>query len=331
MLRNRNEQPTEEFQNVYDMKGKKVASENSRKRYAPVQDSTYKTGDTKRKAHSVSQKKRRRFLRGALFIFFMIAVLVSAVFGLSQVFCKVDTVTIKYTNKAYDSKRYYTDKNIILGTGVENGDNLLFVSSADVSEKLEKNLPYISSAVVKKDFPSTVVIEVTECSKVYAFKAKTGYCLADENGKFIEMADSKKAEKYTVVTCSGVENTLTGEPLQLGKQDKSTEEYPDTQKILDYLSLLKKSGMKITRVDIRDLSDISMEYDGRIKVHVGEMSDEENGVTAWRKLQLAKNALAKQDEVSKTQTGKLELAISKKAYFTADKENPTEENTSLNG
>ncbi len=323
-MRDRNERPTEEFQNVYDMKGKKVASDASRKRYAPVQNSNYKTGDTKRKAHSVNQKKRRRILRGSLFIFFMIAVLVSAVFGLSQVFCKVDTVTIKYTNKAHDSKRYYTDKNIILGTGIENGDNLLFVSSADVGEKLEKNMPYISSAVVRKDFPSTVIIEVTECSKVYAFKAKTGYCLADEKGKFIELADSKKAEKYTVVMCSDAVSTLTGEPLQLGKQDEATGEYPDTQKILDYLELLKKSGMNITSVDIRDLTDISMEYDRRIRVHVGEMSDEENGVTAWRKLQLAKNALSKQDEVSKTQTGKLELAISKKAYFTADKEATTE-------
>lgn len=329
-MREKNERQTEEFQNVYDMKGKKVAENGGRKRYVPNQNSTYKTGDTKRKAHSVNQKKRRRILRASLFFFFMIAVLVSAVFGLSQVFCKVDTVTIKYTNKAQDSKRYYTDKNIIMGSGIENGDNLLFVSSADVGEKLEKNMPYISSAVVKKDFPSTVIIEVTECSKVYAFKSKTGYCLADEKGKFIELADGKKAEKYTVVTCADVVSTVTGEPLSLGKMDKETKEYPDTQKILDYLGLLKKSGMNITSVDIRDLTDINMVYDGRIKVHVGEMSDEENGVTAWRKLQLAKNALAKQDEVSKTQTGKLELAISKKAYFTADKEVPTEEKTTVN-
>ena len=81
---------------------KKVASDAGHKRYAPVQNSNYKTGDTRRKAHSVNQKKRRRILRGSLFIFFMLAVLVSAVFGLSQVFCKVDTVTIKYTNKAQD-------------------------------------------------------------------------------------------------------------------------------------------------------------------------------------------------------------------------------------
>lgn len=317
----------EDMHNVYDLNGKKVQSGAERKSKAQRQPSTYKSGDAKRKAHSINQKKRRRILRGALFIFFVIAVLVSAVFGLSQVFCRVDTVTVKYTNKANESKRYYTDKNIIAGSGVENGDNLLFVSSADVSDKLEKNLPYISNAVVKKDFPSSVVIEITECKKVFAYKTKDGYCLADEKGKFIEMADGKKAEKYTVVTCSEVVTTTKGDVINVGKIDEETKTYPDTKKVLDYLELITKSGMNITAVDLRDLTDVSMTYDGRILVHVGKMSDEENGVTAWRKLQLAKNALEKQDEISKTQTGKLQLAISKKAFFTPDKDVPEKETT----
>lgn len=317
----------QDLHNVYDMKGKKVQADAGKSGNVLKQPSTYKSGDTKRKAHSANQKKRRKLLRGALFIFFIIAVLVSAVFGLSQVFCKVDAVTIKYTNKAQESKRYYDDKKIVNGSGIENGDNLLFVSSANVSKKLEKNLPYISNVVVKKDFPSTVIIEVTECKKIFAYKSKVGYCLADEKGKFIETVDGKKAEKYTVVTCSNVVTTAAGEQINVGKMDEETEAYPDTQKVIDYLELLRKSGMNITSVDMSDLTDISMVYDGRIIVHVGEMSDEQNGVTAWRKLQLAKNALEKQDEISKTQTGKLQLAISKKAYFTPDKDIPNEEKT----
>lgn len=319
----------EDMHNVYDMKGKKVQSIGGINIHAQRQPTAYKSGDAKRKAHSINQKKRRRILRGALFIFFVIAVIISAVFGLSQVFCKVDTVTVKYTNKAHQSGRYYADKNIVAGSGIENGDNLLFVSSAKVSDKLEKNLPYISDAVVKKDFPSTIVIEVTECKKVFAIKSKIGYCLVDDKGKFIETVDAKKAEKYTVVMCSNVVTTTTGDPISIGKMDEETETYPDTKKVFDYLELLRKSGMNITSVDLSDLTDISMTYDGRILVHVGKMSDEENGVTAWRKLQLAKNALEKQDEISKTQTGKLQLAISKKAYFTPDKDVPGEEKTTV--
>ncbi len=319
-----NEGRRNEIHNVYDLKGRRISDSVDT---AEVKKASYKSGDTKRKAHSLSRKKRRQIIRVALFAFFTVAVIVAAVFGLTQVFCKVDTVTVEYTNKAEKSKRFYANKDIVLATSIEKGDNLLFVSASDVSEKLEKNMPYITTAVVKKDFPSTVVIEVTECAKVYAYKTKAGYCLADENGKFIEMADGKKAKKYTIVTCSDVEVPATGEKISLGKIDEETETYPDTEVILDYLSLLRKSGMNITSVDMKDLSDVKMVYDGRIRILVGKMSDEENGVTAWKKIQLAKNALEKQDEISKTQTGELKLYIPKKAYFTPDKENPTEEKT----
>lgn len=306
------------------MKGRRLSADTEN-----VKKASYKSGDTKRKAHSLSQKKRRRIIRVGLFAFFTVAVIVAAVFGLTQVFCKVDTITVEYTNKAEKAERFYANKNIILASGIEKGNNLLFVSASDVGEKLEKNMPYITTAVVKKDFPSTVVIQVTECSKVYAYKTKAGYCLADENGKFIEMADGKKAKKYTVVTCAGVEVPATGEKISLGKFDENTETYPDTEKILNYLALLKKSGMNITSVDMSDMGNVKMVYDGRIKILVGKMSDEENGVTAWKKIQLAKNALEKQDEISKTQTGVLKLYIPKKAYFTPDKEIPTEEKTTV--
>ena len=42
----------------------------------------------------------------------------------------------------HSSKRFYTDKEVKLNSLIEKGDNLLFISSADVGRKLEKNLPY---------------------------------------------------------------------------------------------------------------------------------------------------------------------------------------------
>lgn len=292
---------TQEFGNVYDISSKKPLN-STHKRHVPAQNSEYKTGDTKRKNHSNSRKKRRRILRVSLFFFFLIAVLFSAVLLLSQVFCKVDTVTVEYTNKAVNSKRYYTDKEVTLNSSVEKGDNLLFISSAEVSQKLEKNLPYISSAVVKKDFPSGVIIQLTECKKVYSFN---GY-LADENGKFLDKA---KGDDYTKITCKKVEVSVIGEKITIGN---------DTDAILSYLELIRKSGMNITSVDFTDMNDIYMNYDNRISIHIGKMSDEENGVTAWKKLQLAKKSLDAEDKQNPEQKGTLNMTISKKAYFKAD-------------
>ncbi len=325
----RSQANTQEIPNIYEMSGRQ-SSDKSHRRYAPAQTSQYKTGDTQRKKHALSRKKRRRMLRGALFIFFVLAIVVSAVIGLSQIFCKVDTVTVEYKNKAHSSKRFYTDKEIKLNSLIENGDNLLFVSSADVSRKLEKNLPYISSAVVKKDFPSGVIIELTECKKVYSYKAETGYYLADEKGKFLELADGKKAEKYTEIICSKVAADKIGEQIKIGKKSDETKEWKDTEKVLDYLELVRKSGMKITSVDFTNLNDIYMEYDNRIEIHIGKMSDEANGVTAWKKLQLAKKSLDAEDKENPEQKGKLNMTISKKAFFKADTDVPEQEETTAN-
>lgn len=325
----RSQSSTQEIPNIYEMSRGK-ASEKTHRRHAPAQTSQYKTGDTQRKKHAINRKKRRRILRGSLFIFFVLAIFVSLIFGLSQVFCKVDTVTVKYTNKAHSSKRFYTDKEVKLNSLIEKGDNLLLVSSGDVSRKLEKNLPYISSAEVKKDFPSGVIIELTECKKVYSYKAETGYYLADEKGKFIEVADGKKAKKYTEVICSKVQADVIGEQIKIGKKSEDTKEWKDTEKVLDYLELVRKSGMKITKADFTNLNDIYMEYDNRIEIHIGKMSDEANGVTAWKKLQLAKKSLDAEDKENPEQKGKLNMTISKKAFFKAETDYPHQESTTVN-
>lgn len=323
----KSQERTQDIPNIYKMSGRKNA-DSVRRRHAPAQNSGYKTGDTKRKNHAISRKKRRRIIRGSLFIFFVVAVLFSVVLALSQVFCKVDTVSVEYTNKPHSSKRYYTDKEVVLNTAIEKGDNLLFVSSSDIEKKIESKLPYISSAVVKKDFPSGVVIELTECKKVYAYKAETGCYLVDETGKFLELVSEKKAEKYPLIMCSEVTAEKIGEEIRIGKQSEETKEWKDTETVLDYLELLRKSGMKITKVNFTDLNDVYMTYDNRIEIHMGKMSDESNGVTAWKKIQLAKKSLDAEDKENPEQKGTLNMTISKKAYFKAETDViPQEETT----
>lgn len=304
MSKRKRTEETQEIKNVYNISNKKPLSK-TRKRHIPAQNVAYKTGDIKRKGHSINRKKRKRIIRLSLFAFFLVAILFSSVLLVSQVFCKIDSVEVVYTNKSENSKRYYTNKEIELNSSIEKGDNLLFLSSAEVSRKIEKNLPYISTAVVKKDFPTGVVIELTECKKVYSFN---GF-LADENGKFIEKAEGKDNIE---IKCKKVDVTAIGEKIKIGN---------DTDKILNYLELVEKSGMNITKADFTKMSDIYMTYDGRIEIHIGKMSDEANGVTAWKKLQLAKKSLEAEDEQNPKQKGTLNMTISKKAYFKADSEN----------
>ena len=79
---------------------------------------------------------------------------------------------------------------------------------------------------------------------------------------------------------------------------------------------------------VRDalLSEFGDLFDGASTIDQAEQVANLN-ITKLQKI--AKNALEKQDEISKTQTGELKLYIPKKAYFTADKETPSEEKTTV--
>ncbi len=316
---------TSAIPNIYEMKNRKSKQ---KKRLIPDSDNQYKTNDTKRKSHSLSRKKKRKILGIFLFSFFVVAILIALVIGLSQAFCRVSDITVTYTNKSSNSARYYTNEEIINSSEIKKENNLLLLSASKVSKNIEKICPYISVASVKKDYPTGVIIELTECKKVYAYKAKAGYFLADENGKYLELADNKKAKPYFKITVNGLSVSSIGEKIKISEKiinDKGEEEELDhTDYLLEYLALIRKSGMNIKSVDFSDLEDVYMNYDGRIEIHIGKMKDEANGVTEWKKIQLAKKSLEAEDKINPEQRGTLNMTISKKAYFKAESVLPDE-------
>lgn len=278
--------------NVYDISGVK------------------KTG---RKLTPAERRKRKRIIRVSVFSVICLAVLSGLVILVSQLLFNVSAITVTYTNAGDGSEHYYTDEEIIANSTIEEGDGLLLIFSSKVSKELQTKLPYISAVSVKKDFPSGVMIEITECAKVYCFETNTGYYLTDENGKLLEKTTEASKSKYTTIKYKTITAEVIGEKVTLGN---------DTDKIFEYLSLVRKAGINITSADFRNMSDIYMNYDNRISIHIGQMSEEKKGVTAWSKLQLAKKSLDAEDKINPEQRGSLNMTIAKKAYFKAETELP---------
>ncbi len=272
-----------------------------------------KAKKAKRKLTPAERRKRKRIVRVTVFFAICLAVLSGLVILISQLLFNVSTITVTYTNAADSSKRYYTDEEIIANSTIEKGDGLLFVFSSKVSEELQTKLPYISAVTVKKDLPSGIIIEITECAKVYCFETSSGYYLTDETGKLIEKTTETSKSKYTTIKYKTITAEVIGEKVVLGN---------DTDKIYEYLALVRKAGINITSADFTNMDNVYMNYDNRISIHIGKMSDEKKGVTAWSKLQLAKKSLEAEDKINPEQRGTLNMTIAKKAYFKAETEMP---------
>lgn len=264
-----------------------------------------------RKKKSLTPRQKRRLTGLAVLFFAAVAMIFGIVFLVSQMLFKVDSITVKYSDDSRNTKRHYTDGEIASNTAVDKGDNLLFLNTDKIADELEKALPYIGIAVVKKDYPSCVVVEITESNQVYCFKTSSGYYLVNDSGKLLEKTTEEATKKYVKVTCNDVNADVLGEKIEIGE---------DTDKILEYLQLVNKSGMKIRHINFTDINDIKMNYDNRIVIHIGKMAHEDEGVTAWKKIQLAKKALEAEDKSNPDQKGTLNMTIAKKAYFSVKSE-----------
>lgn len=272
-----------------------------------------KAKKTSKKLSPAERRKRKRIIRVSIFGAVCLAVLTGLFILISQLLFNVSTITVTYTNGGDASNRYYSDEEIIANSTIEKGDGLLLIFSSKVAKELQTKLPYISAVTVKKDFPSGVIIEVTECAKVYCFETGSGYYLTDETGKLLEKTTEAAKSKYTTIKYKTITAEVVGERVTLGG---------DTDKIFEYLGLVRKAGINITSADFRNMNDIYMNYDNRISIHIGKMSDEKKGVTAWSKLQLAKKSLDAEDKINPEQRGSLNMTIAKKAYFKAETETP---------
>ena len=58
--------------------------------------------------------------------------------------------------------KVYSDKEIIDASGVNIGDNLIFLSKAELNEEISSELSYVGSAKIKRRLPSTLEIIITK-------------------------------------------------------------------------------------------------------------------------------------------------------------------------
>ena len=60
----------------------------------------------------------------------------------------------------------YTVDEIVKATGLSTGDNLIFINTQDVSQKIRNALPFVSAAEITRRLPDTVIIKITESHAV---------------------------------------------------------------------------------------------------------------------------------------------------------------------
>lgn len=212
------------------------------------------------KASTRNEKKRKR--RKILYAAISVLLICVALLVISAVFCRVAAVDVSGVD-------IYTDETIMEAAGIKYGMQLMRIDRHEAEENIKKSLTGIESVKISYALPNKVKIKLTKGVPVYSFAIGDKLYYISEN--FIALgSDVEIKEDDTVYRLDAVQikKYVSGSKIEFYDDD--------WYYIIDeLLSSLKACGLaeKLTVIETSDKFNITVRYDGRIRITLGEFED----------------------------------------------------------
>ena len=175
------------------------------------------------------------------------------------------SLTVFFKIKSIDvyGETQYSSKEIIKVANVKLESNLVRLDSEAISEKIEKQLPYIEEVKIKKKLPTTLEFEVVSARIAGYIAADDGYYIVSTEGKLLEKTVDKP-EKIAEI------NGITLEKPSVS-QHIDGENIKYVKKIYDAFG--EGLSANITSLSVGDRIDLSFVYNNRVTVKLGSEND----------------------------------------------------------
>lgn len=211
----------------------------------------------------VNRKKRRNNMSG----YYALAIIFSAL--VIVVLCMTFFFNYTAENVKINGLTLYTKEQIMGIGGISQQGNLVRTDTSLIEKRLSKYLVYIDDVEVKKKYPSTLEINISEAIKAADISFDGKYYVLSTSNKLLECGNTKRNTKIPVVKGIELKDPKQGEKL--------TATDPMKSKILSsLLEILEQLDFKnITEINLSDRTDITLNYANRIKIYIGSSVDME--------------------------------------------------------
>lgn len=254
------------------------------------------------------KKNRRKKLivracLGGLFLLVGVVIVLTMFFNINEITITGDTI--------------YASDEIINASEVNVGDNLIFVSKKKINNKVTETLPYVGSVKVKRHLPTGLELVVTKTDATFAVTQDGYFTLLNEKGKVLEAETEFIGENITLLNLGNIISANVGKSIEL-----ETENALD--KLIEIQEACNNCGLKdITAVDLSDIYNIKLTYQGRIILELGET----NKANLEKKLALGAKAIEHQNAENELYRGTINLTVEGKGFLS--EETTTTETTTL--
>ena len=192
-----------------------------------------------------------------VFLVLMVLLIAVALVGACTVFFRVEFVEV-------EGNARYSEEQILEAAHINMGENLILTQKDVIVQRLYDTLPYIDSVTVKKRFPTTLRLVITETAPaaVIATEDESSWWLMDGKGKILEQIDAATAENYTRILGLYAVSPRISKPVDVGEGHIS-----QLNGLLGLLQVLQERGMtsQINSINASSRTELVMVYQGRIQ------------------------------------------------------------------
>lgn len=224
-------------------------------------------------------KPRKRISRTAIKrILIMLAILLALILSMI-IFFRVRNIEVQTVKQGIDvlGNGYYTAEEIIAASGLEEGDNLLILSRAEIAGNIMAECHYVSGVQVLRSLPDTVQIIIEEYDATYAVRDSEGeHYLITAGGKVTEKITAATAGQYIRIKGLTINPPAVGQIATVmapsGQETAAKGQFDALTLLLRQLEeqeLLKV----ISSVSVPSSYEISLQYTDRFTVKLGDTSE----------------------------------------------------------
>lgn len=299
---------------------------------APQQSPARREQRKKRKVTRATLR-RRRILRRLTAFAMLLCVIGAGIYLTMTMLFRINSIQVQTPDgKQVTEIAGYSADSILQRMGVQLEENIFSFEPGEKAAVLEQNFPLLGSIKVIRDYPNTVVVQVTEAVPAYAVQNGNKWLVISDKWKILS-EESTQPEGLCTLYGGKLQDTTPGQGFWFvddvdaasasGSEAAESEsavsnETARMEALRTLRSKLEEYGLSqdVTRLEVADTEQLAFLYQDRISVLLGTLNDLDY------KLDRARYVLTNADGkgCAPTDTGRLDFShvsagSTRKIYF----------------
>ena len=268
-------------------------NKNQKLRPAPQRDAQRREGRKKRRLTRAAIRRRRMLRRLATFGLLLCVIGIGMYLTVTMLF-RINSIQVQTPDgKQVTEIAGYSADSILQRMGVQLEENIFSFEPGEKAAVLEQNFPLLGSIKVIRDYPNTVVVQVTEAVPAYAVQNGNKWLVISDKWKILS-EESTQPEGLCTLYGGKLQDTTPGQGFWFvddadaasasgsasGSETAESESAVSTETarmeaLRTLRSKLEEYGLSqdVTRLEVADTEQLAFLYQDRISVLLGTLND----------------------------------------------------------